>query len=103
MRVLVCNTYRDTQPQDSKLSRLLWCGRMEFKFPSSAVSQRLSGPSPLIHRKGNNETSLAVHWKTPCFHHKGHRFDTGSGIKYLTCHIVQQRKRQPVKQNVFGA
>ena len=39
--------------------------------------------------------------KTPCFHCKGHRFDTGSGIKYLTCHIVQQRKRQPVKQNVF--
>ena len=49
----VCNNYRDTQPQDSKLSRLLWCGRVDFKFHSSAVSQRLSGPSPLINRKGN--------------------------------------------------
>ena len=75
MRVLVCDTYRGAQPQDSKLSRLLRCGRMEFKFPSSAVSQRLSGPSPLIHRKGNNETSLAVQWKTPHFHYKGHGFD----------------------------
>ena len=79
MRVLVCNTYRDTQPQDSKLTRLLWCGRREFKFPFRAVSQRLSGLSPLIHRKGKNETSLAVQWKTPCFHYKGHGFNTWSG------------------------